>query len=75
MASLERLDIAKTRLQVSKEALHEADNWTVLAADIEEVNMHHFYFQRVQKGLTFTTMCFVMVHKAFDLFENVWKFF
>lgn len=44
MASLERLDIAKTRLQVSKEALHEADNWTVLAADIEEVNIHHFYF-------------------------------
>uniref|UniRef100_A0A1B6JSV6 Conserved oligomeric Golgi complex subunit 7 n=2 Tax=Homalodisca liturata TaxID=320908 RepID=A0A1B6JSV6_9HEMI len=37
MATLERLDIAKTRLQSSKEALHEADNWTVLAADIEEV--------------------------------------
>ncbi|XP_054278876.1 conserved oligomeric Golgi complex subunit 7 [Macrosteles quadrilineatus] len=37
MASLERLDIAKTRLQSCKEALHEADNWTVLAADIEEV--------------------------------------
>lgn len=37
MASLERLDIAKTRLQTSKEALHEADNWTILAADIEEV--------------------------------------
>lgn len=48
MASLERLDIAKTRLQVSKEALHEADNWTVLAADIEEVNIS--IFREYKKG-------------------------
>lgn len=37
MSSLERLDIAKSRLQSSKEALHEADNWTALSTDIEEV--------------------------------------
>lgn len=51
MASLERLDLAKTRLQVSKEALHEADNWTVLAADIEEVNIHYYHLTVSTKRL------------------------
>lgn len=37
MATLEKIDRVKTELQVAKEALHEADNWTVLATDIEEV--------------------------------------
>uniref|UniRef100_A0A1B6D7Y9 Conserved oligomeric Golgi complex subunit 7 n=1 Tax=Clastoptera arizonana TaxID=38151 RepID=A0A1B6D7Y9_9HEMI len=37
MASLERLDRMKTELKTAKEALHEADNWIVLATDIEEV--------------------------------------
>ncbi|XP_039281802.1 conserved oligomeric Golgi complex subunit 7 isoform X2 [Nilaparvata lugens] len=37
MASLEKIDRIKTDLQTAKEALHEADNWTLLATDIEEV--------------------------------------
>lgn len=43
MASLERIDRVKTELQVAKEALHEADNWTVLATDIEEVSVTRNY--------------------------------
>ncbi|KAL1122589.1 hypothetical protein AAG570_002919, partial [Ranatra chinensis] len=41
MASLERLDRMKTELQTAKQALHEADNWTLLATDIEEVFESH----------------------------------
>ncbi|KDR16116.1 conserved oligomeric Golgi complex subunit 7 isoform X3 [Zootermopsis nevadensis] len=37
MKTLERIDRIKTELQAAKEALHEADNWTVLATDLEEV--------------------------------------
>ncbi|KAG7190161.1 hypothetical protein KM043_006288 [Ampulex compressa] len=37
MATLERLDRIKTNLQTAKQGLHEADNWTVLANDVEEV--------------------------------------
>ncbi|XP_014248719.1 conserved oligomeric Golgi complex subunit 7 [Cimex lectularius] len=37
MAALEKLDKMKTELQVAKQALHEADNWTMLASDIEDV--------------------------------------
>ncbi|KAJ9600656.1 hypothetical protein L9F63_026203 [Diploptera punctata] len=37
MATLERIDKLKTELQAAKQALHEADNWTVLATDLEEV--------------------------------------
>ncbi|XP_067003846.1 conserved oligomeric Golgi complex subunit 7 [Anabrus simplex] len=37
MAALERIDQIKTELQAAKQALHEADNWTVLASDLEEV--------------------------------------
>lgn len=37
MKILERIDTLKTDLQVAKQALHEADNWTVLATDLEEV--------------------------------------
>jgi hypothetical protein len=37
MKILERIDTLKTELQVAKQALHEADNWTVLATDLEEV--------------------------------------
>ncbi|KAK0159641.1 hypothetical protein PV327_010735 [Microctonus hyperodae] len=37
MVSLENIDRMKTDLQLAKERLHEADNWTVLANDVEEV--------------------------------------
>lgn len=39
MASLENIDRMKTDLQLAKERLHEADNWTVLANDVEEVSL------------------------------------
>ena len=38
METLEKLDRMKTELHTAKQALHEADNWTVLATDIEDVN-------------------------------------
>lgn len=38
MAMLEKIDRIKTELQIAKQGLHEADNWTVLANDVEEVN-------------------------------------
>ncbi|XP_076644594.1 conserved oligomeric Golgi complex subunit 7 [Halictus rubicundus] len=37
MAILERIDRIKTDLQNAKQGLHEADNWSVLANDVEEV--------------------------------------
>ncbi|XP_031848489.1 conserved oligomeric Golgi complex subunit 7 isoform X3 [Nomia melanderi] len=37
MATLERMDRIKTDLQTAKQGLHEADNWSVLANDVEEV--------------------------------------
>jgi len=37
MATLEKIDRIKTELQTAKQGLHEADNWTVLANDVEEV--------------------------------------
>nr|CAD7574358.1 unnamed protein product [Timema californicum] len=37
MATLERIDNIKTELQAAKQALHETDNWIILAADLEEV--------------------------------------
>ncbi|XP_046996397.1 conserved oligomeric Golgi complex subunit 7 isoform X1 [Schistocerca americana] len=36
MATLEHIDHLKTQLQAAKQALHEADNWTILATDMEE---------------------------------------
>ena len=44
MASLERIDKLKTELQAAKQALHEADNWTVLATDLEEVIITTEYY-------------------------------
>lgn len=41
METLEKLDQMKTELQRAKQALHEADNWTVLATDIEDVFESH----------------------------------
>ena len=38
MKILERIDSIKMELQAAKQALHEADNWTVLATDLEEVS-------------------------------------
>ncbi|XP_017762611.1 PREDICTED: conserved oligomeric Golgi complex subunit 7 [Eufriesea mexicana] len=37
MATLEKIDRIKTDLQTAKQGLHEADNWSVLATDVEEV--------------------------------------
>ncbi|XP_026292133.1 conserved oligomeric Golgi complex subunit 7 isoform X1 [Frankliniella occidentalis] len=37
LATLEHIDQLKMRLQKAKQALHEADNWSLLAADLEEV--------------------------------------
>ena len=37
MSSLEKLDRVKNTLENVKQALHEADNWSILASDIEEV--------------------------------------
>ena len=37
LATLEHIDQLKTRLEKAKQALHEADNWSLLAADLEEV--------------------------------------
>lgn len=39
MAMLEKIDRIKTELQTAKQGLHEADNWTVLANDVEEVRV------------------------------------
>ncbi|KAF3427948.1 hypothetical protein E2986_06079, partial [Frieseomelitta varia] len=37
MATLEKIDKIKTDLQTAKQGLHEADNWSILANDVEEV--------------------------------------
>ncbi len=37
MATLVELDAIKVRMNDSLEALQEADNWTTLSADVEEV--------------------------------------
>ncbi|KAF2904970.1 hypothetical protein ILUMI_01213 [Ignelater luminosus] len=37
LKSLEKLDKIKTQLSDAKQGLHESDNWTVLANDLEEV--------------------------------------
>lgn len=48
MATLEKIDRIKTELQTAKQGLHEADNWTVLANDVEEVNASRFYFSIIK---------------------------
>lgn len=37
MASLERIDKIKSELLAAKQSLHEADNWTLMTTDIEEI--------------------------------------
>ena len=37
MQTLVELDAIKCRMQCSLEALQEADNWTTLSADVEQV--------------------------------------
>lgn len=44
MAMLEKIDRIKTELQTAKQGLHEADNWTVLANDMEEVYSSFYMF-------------------------------
>uniref|UniRef100_T1I1G8 Conserved oligomeric Golgi complex subunit 7 n=1 Tax=Rhodnius prolixus TaxID=13249 RepID=T1I1G8_RHOPR len=41
MAILEKLDKMKMELHTAKQALHEADNWTLLANDMEDVFETH----------------------------------
>ena len=38
MRTLTRLDTVKSRMERTCQALKEADNWTTLSADVEEVN-------------------------------------
>lgn len=49
MAMLEKIDRIKTELQTAKQGLHEADNWTVLANDVEEVCKNFFKIKYVIK--------------------------
>jgi hypothetical protein len=42
MKTLEQIDRTKMQLQAAKQALHEADNWTVLATDLEEVSNEYW---------------------------------
>lgn len=44
MAILEKLDKMKMELHTAKQALHEADNWTLLANDMEDVRYLFFFF-------------------------------
>ena len=41
MQTLVELDAVKHRMQSSLEALQEADNWTTLSADVEQVFSSH----------------------------------
>jgi len=47
MAMLEKIDRIKTELQTAKQGLHEADNWTVLANDVEEVYENSNWFLHI----------------------------
>lgn len=47
MAMLEKIDRIKTELQTAKQGLHEADNWTVLANDVEEVYENFTIFNMI----------------------------
>lgn len=49
---LEKIDRIKTELQTAKQGLHEADNWTVLANDVEEVRKKFLKIKYVIKFLT-----------------------
>ncbi|BES98168.1 oligomeric golgi complex [Nesidiocoris tenuis] len=66
MASLEKLDKVKTELQVAKHALHEADNWSVLASDIEEV----FETQNIDA----VTAKVISMQQSLAVFENAVDF-
>jgi len=48
LSYLIKLDAVKTKLKATTKALQEADNWTTLMADIEEVLVfiliYHFFF-------------------------------
>lgn len=47
MTTLEKIDRIKTELQTAKQGLHEADNWTVLANDVEEVYENYNQFLHI----------------------------
>lgn len=64
MATLERIDRVKTELQVAKEALHEADNWTVLATDIEEVFETHNIEQIANKLVSMQQSLSILANAA-----------
>lgn len=50
ISTLERLDNIKMSLQLAKQGLQEADNWSVLANDVEEVYLSiHFNSKQQQK--------------------------
>ena len=57
MQTLVELDAIKGRMQSSLEALQEADNWTTLSADVEEV----FASQDVEK-VSAPLLCLSLLH-------------
>lgn len=48
VGGLNKIDHLKTVLENTKQALHEADNWSVLASDIEEVSDSGFLRKHVR---------------------------
>ena len=64
MQKLVELDSIKGRMHSSLEALQEADNWTTLSADVEEVfssqdiaKVSPFYYQSSSVSLNAVDMC------------------
>lgn len=49
VTKLKKIDRLKSTLENVKQALHEADNWSILASDIEEVrtNVAVVHFEMV----------------------------
>ena len=59
MQTLVELDAVKQRMMESQRALQEADNWTTLLADVEDV----FATQDIDKVHLTSNIC----HKSLDL--------
>jgi hypothetical protein len=64
MKILERIDRLKMELQAAKQALHEADNWTVLATDLEEVSNEYpkGLREKIQSVIDLLQKCFHMAY-------------
>ncbi|CAH1388950.1 unnamed protein product [Nezara viridula] len=64
METLEKLDKMKTELYTAKQALHEADNWTVLASDIEEVFESHKIEAIAEKVMSMQQSLPALIHST-----------